>query len=308
MLFKETDNFSTLSNPSNFQPISCASLYSYGMNGQEKDDEIKGNGNSYDFGARIYDPRLGKWLSMDALSSKMPSVSPYSYALNSPLILVDIEGHFVLKIDEAAAKKYGLSEIQVKKFNELLKDVESFVANNPDVVKFIAAQTGYTEAEVMAHSKAGSGPTIFLNENPQGANVSPDDARSNQMSFDATYAQSYEEQGSASAADQKAYKLGMISLILHEYTHLGDRQTNDGNITGQPDGGRDESGNLIVAKQDVKNSFFGHRGQDTDRKITGHEFGSLSTKNSFGRWTLDPSTIKANKAKIKSGEAKKVPE
>ncbi len=33
--------------------------YRYGFNGMEKDDEIKGNGNSYDFGARIYDPRVG---------------------------------------------------------------------------------------------------------------------------------------------------------------------------------------------------------------------------------------------------------
>ncbi len=30
--------------------------YRYGFNGMEKDDELKGNGNSYDFGARIYDP------------------------------------------------------------------------------------------------------------------------------------------------------------------------------------------------------------------------------------------------------------
>src|SRR5690606_28578426 len=32
--------------------------YRYGFNGMEKDDEIKGTGNSLDFGARIYDPRL----------------------------------------------------------------------------------------------------------------------------------------------------------------------------------------------------------------------------------------------------------
>ena len=29
--------------------------YSYGFNGKEKDDEVKGGGNSVDFGSRIYD-------------------------------------------------------------------------------------------------------------------------------------------------------------------------------------------------------------------------------------------------------------
>ncbi|MFK7059864.1 hypothetical protein V3Q90_06970 [Flavobacterium oreochromis] len=33
--------------------------YRYGFNGKE-DDQIKGEGNSYDFGARIYDPRIGR--------------------------------------------------------------------------------------------------------------------------------------------------------------------------------------------------------------------------------------------------------
>jgi len=37
--------------------------YRYGFNGMEKDDEVKGEGNSLDFGARIYDPRVGRWMS-----------------------------------------------------------------------------------------------------------------------------------------------------------------------------------------------------------------------------------------------------
>ena len=32
--------------------------YNYGFNGMLKDDEIKGSGNSYDFGDRMYDPRI----------------------------------------------------------------------------------------------------------------------------------------------------------------------------------------------------------------------------------------------------------
>src|SRR5690606_36422730 len=49
--------------------------YRYGFNGMEKDNEVKGKGNSYDFGARMYDSRLGRWLSIDPLTGKYPNLS-----------------------------------------------------------------------------------------------------------------------------------------------------------------------------------------------------------------------------------------
>ncbi|OFY86706.1 MAG: hypothetical protein A3F72_09615 [Bacteroidetes bacterium RIFCSPLOWO2_12_FULL_35_15] len=66
--------------------------YRYGFNGKEKDDEVNGGGNSLDFGARIYDPRLGKFLSLDPDFYRYPWNSPYAYAINSPIKLVDAEG------------------------------------------------------------------------------------------------------------------------------------------------------------------------------------------------------------------------
>jgi len=73
--------------------------YRYGFNGQEKDDEIKGNGNSYGFEARMYDPRLGRWLSMDALANKYPAVSPFAFALNTPIMAKDPDGNVVIFIN-----------------------------------------------------------------------------------------------------------------------------------------------------------------------------------------------------------------
>ena len=46
--------------------------YRYGFNGKEKDDEIKGSGLQYDYGFRIYDPRIGKFLSTDPLFANYP--------------------------------------------------------------------------------------------------------------------------------------------------------------------------------------------------------------------------------------------
>ena len=66
--------------------------YRFGFNGMEKDNELKGTGNSLDFGARMYDSRLGRWLSLDPLAVKYPSISPFTFVGNSPLVLVDPDG------------------------------------------------------------------------------------------------------------------------------------------------------------------------------------------------------------------------
>ena len=62
------------------------------FNGKENDDEVKGTGNSIEYGARMYDSRLGKWLSVDNRFSKYPDLSPYVYAENNPLIMLDQGG------------------------------------------------------------------------------------------------------------------------------------------------------------------------------------------------------------------------
>jgi RHS repeat-associated protein len=43
-------------------------MYHYGFNGKENDNEVKDAGNQLDFGLRIYDPRVGRWLSLDPLT------------------------------------------------------------------------------------------------------------------------------------------------------------------------------------------------------------------------------------------------
>jgi RHS repeat-associated protein len=58
----------------------------------EKDDEVMGVGNSYDFVNRIYDPRIGKFLSVDPIANEFSGLSPYIFANNSPIQHIDFEG------------------------------------------------------------------------------------------------------------------------------------------------------------------------------------------------------------------------
>ncbi|MEP1488498.1 MAG: RHS repeat-associated core domain-containing protein, partial [Algibacter sp.] len=69
-----------------------SSDYRYGFGNMELDNEIKGEGNSYDFGARFYDPRVGRWLSVDPLRAKSPNMTPYRFGFNDPIRFKDPDG------------------------------------------------------------------------------------------------------------------------------------------------------------------------------------------------------------------------
>ena len=66
--------------------------YRYGFNGKENDNEIKGEGNQQDYGMRIYDPRLGRFLSVDPITDKYPELTPYQFASNLPIAAIDLDG------------------------------------------------------------------------------------------------------------------------------------------------------------------------------------------------------------------------
>jgi RHS repeat-associated protein len=64
----------------------------YAFNGMEDDPEVKGQGNSYDYGARMHDPRVGRFLSIDPQAGAYPFMSPYCYAGNNPIYFTDENG------------------------------------------------------------------------------------------------------------------------------------------------------------------------------------------------------------------------
>jgi len=94
--------------------------YRYGFNGKEKDDEVKGKGNQLDYGMRMYDSRVGRFLSIDPLARSYPGENNYNLAGNSPIQFTDFNGMF--KISPFFVKRYPTLAKVLQYYLPMLKD------------------------------------------------------------------------------------------------------------------------------------------------------------------------------------------
>jgi RHS repeat-associated protein len=113
--------------------------YRYGFNGMEKDNELKGAGNSYDFGARMYDSRLGRWLSVDPKWKVAPHWSVYQSFKNSPAQNIDIDGEVVQGANEAS-------------FNKLQGTVDKLFSNYDALKSLFKQQDGTLQFQSISES------------------------------------------------------------------------------------------------------------------------------------------------------------
>ncbi len=91
--FIETCIYKVSSNREIFFQNELIEPYRYGFNGMECDGETDGSGNAYDFGARMYDARLGRWWSVDDLWRDYSHLSVYCFTANNPIYYIDVDGN-----------------------------------------------------------------------------------------------------------------------------------------------------------------------------------------------------------------------
>ena len=97
--------------------------WTYTFSAKEKDSET---GLSY-FGSRYYSSDLSIWLSVDPMSDKYPSLSPYTYCANNPVRCVDPDGEAYIPTGDEEAKAAAVAQIQNKTTLTVYIDEDGFL-------------------------------------------------------------------------------------------------------------------------------------------------------------------------------------
>ena len=153
--------------------------YKYGFNGKEKDNEVNVDGGDYDFGARIYDSRLGRWLSLDPLQKKYPNFSPYIFAANNSILFYDPSGKEIIiyyKNENGENTSYTYSSDITctppnNKFVQNVINSLNAMANGSQLAKTVISHmenngiTNVYNSDVSGHAQFFVGNIVGMNDN-----------------------------------------------------------------------------------------------------------------------------------------------
>ena len=124
--------------------------YRYSFNGKEDDTEWA----KQDYGMRIYDKRIGKFLSVDPLTAQYPELTPYQFASNTPIMAIDLDGTEMLQ----AIRKFFFGKMEAMATGTPLKQI------NQPVIKVIYSETvAYSIAQTGCQVTKITSVTVSVN-------------------------------------------------------------------------------------------------------------------------------------------------
>jgi len=253
-----------------------AGRYRFGFNGKEKINEIYGDGNGIAFGARIYDSRLGRFLSSDKYVELSLKESPYHFSGNNPILYIDKKGNFKLPPEQQKAYPVLTNEL-TKLYDVVLED--------PNLKTQLMEYGNFkTEAELQSVLGWDQGSTLRINDkglpteetgrkqldiskvfgvtelDKKGeatTSISEKFIKEVEGLYDKSQDQSL-SQKQRNKAEKKLRKelKSLAQTILHETTHQGDAK----------DPGKDKKGNFFFKSLTKSGKKSMETGNDFDEK------------------------------------------
>jgi len=142
--------------------------YRYGFNGKELNPEMESA--TYDYDARIYDARIGRWFSMDNVIKV--ELSPFAFSKNNPVIYIDRDGNdeFYFNVSYNLAKKVvlkdGIYSYYIPMWNErkVMAGMHRYYFKTGETKELIGTYTASSDAHasfIMEESKSNGYQTTY---------------------------------------------------------------------------------------------------------------------------------------------------
>jgi hypothetical protein len=160
------------------------------------------------------------WLSVDPMSDQYPSLSPYTYCANNPIMMVDPDGRFVI---DPSIKK-----ISTYLYKYLTTQLQKDIIGNKLIMKGLMYFGDMTEEQIIEKTTNGKGPRIMFTTDEISKYNYRNDEGDILLSNSSKVRSSIFNDKNGSDYDKNLVLFDIFQTILHEFVHYGQQRLGAG--------------------------------------------------------------------------------